>query len=209
MRAAASRRSSKRSTSGRVALTWGRTGSPTRHRRGALGDRGSEGDDGAGGVGRAQGAQRPDGGIDVGDDDGGEGLTEGGLDGRLPARLDAHEVEQRPEHAVASGEMLGPGAGVGGVEGELQASTRASRLDSASAASRQRCDARRRVVSDSVTRRSALAISSTSGPSSNSMAMQSWRWRSVDLVELGEPGGEGVATGTATQQLGLDRARWR
>ena len=80
----------------------------------------SEGEHGAAGVGRTQGTQRPHGGIDIDDDDGGERLAERRLDRPFPARLDAQEVEQRAEHAVAPGELLGAGASMGGVEGELQ-----------------------------------------------------------------------------------------
>ena len=64
--------------------------------------------------------QRAHGGIDVGDDHGGERVSEGRLDGRLPSGVDAHEVEQRAEHSLAAGEVLGSGPSVGGVEGELQ-----------------------------------------------------------------------------------------
>ena len=98
------------------------------HRLAAVGRRGPGG--GAGGPSASDGARRcptprsacegPGRRPGVGDDDGGERLAERGLDGRLPAGVDAHEVEQRAEHAVDAGQPLGAGAGVGGVERELE-----------------------------------------------------------------------------------------
>ena len=52
------------------------------------------------------------------DDDGCQCLAERSLDGSLPARVDAHEVEQRAEHPVEAGQALGACPGVHGVEGQ-------------------------------------------------------------------------------------------
>ena len=54
------------------------------------------------------------------DDDREQRLAERGLDRRLPAVVDLDEVEQRAEHAVDAGEVLGAGAGAGDSEREVQ-----------------------------------------------------------------------------------------
>ena len=85
------------------------------------GGRAPRASDGAGhlaGVQVGQGLARPA-AADV-DDHGGEGLAGGGLERRLPPGVDLDEVEQRAQHAVDAGEVLGAGPGPGGVEGEGQ-----------------------------------------------------------------------------------------
>ncbi len=79
-----------------------------------------EGEHGATGVGGEQGVEGPRRGRWVGDDDRVQRLTEGGLHGGLPSCVDAHEVEQRADHADGVGQALGTGPGTGGVEGQLQ-----------------------------------------------------------------------------------------
>ena len=79
-----------------------------------------EREDGAVGVGLAQRGEGGRRGAGIGHDHRGERLAERGLDGRFPTVLDAHEVEQRAEHAVHAGEVLGAGPGVGEVERHLQ-----------------------------------------------------------------------------------------
>ena len=75
---------------------------------------------GAGRVGLRQRTQGARGVLRVVHDDARQRLTQCRFDRRLPAGIDAHEIEQRAEHAVEAGEAVGPGAGVGEVERELQ-----------------------------------------------------------------------------------------
>ena len=78
--------------------------------------------------------QRSAGAGRIGDHDGRQRFAERRLDRGLPPAVDAHEVEQRAEHAVETAESRRAGAGVGGVEDERRASTRPSAADSCSAA---------------------------------------------------------------------------
>jgi hypothetical protein len=80
----------------------------------------SGGEHGARRVGLAERGQRPLRGLRTVDHDGAERLAERGLDGLLPAGVDLDQIEQRAEHTVDVGEPFGAGAGVGGVERELQ-----------------------------------------------------------------------------------------
>ena len=186
-----------------MAATCGRTGSPSATAVASSCDGESEGDDGAVRVGRPQGAQGPYGGIDVGDDDGSEGFPEGGLDRRLPAGFDAHEVEQRPEHAVASGEMLGAGPGMRRVEGELQrlhpgVEVR-QRLGHVAAVLGRLGQCRLRLGDATVGGGDLVdqrCFEQLDGHAVVAMALGL-------AVELGESGGERVATGSAAQQFGL------
>ena len=136
---------------------------------------------GAVGVGLAQRGERRRRGAGIGHDHRGERLAERSFDGRFPTVLDAHEVEQRAEHAVAHaleiGEVVGARPGVGQVERHLQ------RLDPCRARGRGLggllavLDAPRRVrPRASMVRCSARSISSINGDSSSSAAVQSCRY---------------------------------
>ena len=72
-------------------------------------------------VGRVQRVERsPTGVAAIGDHDRLQRLAERRLDRGFPAVVDLDQVEQRAEHAVDAGEVLGTGAGAGALERQVQ-----------------------------------------------------------------------------------------
>jgi hypothetical protein len=103
--------------------------------RGRAGGSGAEGEDRTMHVAGLQRLQRPPTGVGGGHDDGLQRLAQRSLHRRLPAVVDLDDVEQRAEHTVDAGEVLGTGTGTGALQCEVQRFARAFQRDASSAAS--------------------------------------------------------------------------
>ena len=144
--------------------------------------------DGAARGGVAQGGESASGGGVAVDDHGGQCLAERGLDRLFPTLVDLDHVEQRAQHAFDAGQPLGSGAGMRGVERQLQRLDPGVPRDADSEASFRVCVQRSNATSAERRRSSACSTSVTSGISTDSAAAQSPRKRSDSSASCVQPG---------------------